>query len=111
MNLGLQSGRRTLKATTPAVHTSSGSSDPRFVFLTTQAACDRLGYTGRWRLRSLYRFIEANGIPKYYRSPRRFLVRLSDLLAVLKRGGVSHASQRGATAVSGATSAEEIPCS
>jgi len=68
-------------------------SDPRFVYLTSTQACAFLGYEGRWKLRSLYRWIAANGVPRHYRSPRRFLLRLSDLIAVLTRGGRSHASQ------------------
>lgn len=91
----------------PAFDALHGGNDPRLVFLTSQAACAFLGYTGRWRLRSLYRFIEANGTPKHYRSPRRFLLRLSDLLAVLKRGGVSHRNQSDAVVGIPSTSAVE----
>ncbi len=68
------------------------SADPRLTYLSTQDACTFLGYTGTWRLRSLYRWIEANGVPKFYRSPRRMRLRLSDLLEVLQRGGKSRAA-------------------
>lgn len=75
----------------PVSHGSTGGvSNALPAYLTSQQACDFLGYTGEWRLRSLYRFIDANGVPKHYRSPRRFLIKRVDLESVLRHGGRRH---------------------
>lgn len=52
-------------------------------WLTTREACDYLRYTGKHRLRSLYRFLERTGIPTSRRSPRCILIARADLLRAL----------------------------
>jgi hypothetical protein len=91
---------RALQTPAPRFDAAHGGGDPRWIYLSTEEACTFLGYVGRWRLRSLYRWVEANGVPKFYRSPRRLRLRLSDLLAVLKRGGCSHGVNPAASVVS-----------
>lgn len=56
-------------------------------WLSTLEACDYLGYRGTHRLRSLYRFLQVNGVPVGRLSPRRLRIKRSDLDAVLRRGG------------------------
>lgn len=51
----------------------------RSPWLTTREACEYLRYVGKHRLRSLYRFLERNGVPTSRRSPRCVLVARVDL--------------------------------
>lgn len=48
-------------------------------WLSSQEACAYLRFTGADRLHSLYRFIQAHGITKRYRSPKRLLLKRADL--------------------------------
>lgn len=48
-------------------------------WLTTREAADYLRYRGKHALRSLYRFLKANGIPIRHRSPRCLLIAKADL--------------------------------
>jgi hypothetical protein len=52
-------------------------------WLRTDEACEYLRYRGKHQLRSLYRFIERNGIPTSRRSPRAILLLKSDLDAAI----------------------------
>jgi len=63
-------------------------SRPDPIWLTTDKACAHLCFTGKDRLRSLYAFIKAKGIPKHYRGKRTLLLDRHDLdAAVQGRGG------------------------
>ena len=48
-------------------------------FITTAEACDYLRYTGKHRLKSLYRFLERNGVKVTRRSARALLIQRKDL--------------------------------
>jgi len=61
-------------------------------WMTTREACEYLRFTGSDRLNSLYRFIEAKGIRKRYRSPKRLLLSRADIDAAL--AGVGAARRR-----------------
>lgn len=56
------------------------------VWLTTLEACDYLRYTGKHRLRALYRFIERKGIKTYTRSRRALLISRVDLDQAIRAG-------------------------
>jgi hypothetical protein len=56
-------------------------------FFRTDEACAYLGYRGRHALRSLYRWIERNGVRTMRRSPRCILIRKSDIDQVI---GAAH---------------------
>jgi hypothetical protein len=78
--------------------TSTSAASP---YLTTAEACDYLRFTGADRLNSLYRFLEAHGVPKRYRSARRLLVSRADLDAALagrtaarRRNAIKRATRR-----------------
>lgn len=51
----------------------------RSPWLTTQEACDYLRYTGKHRLRSLYKFLARNGVPTSRRSARSNLIARADI--------------------------------
>lgn len=75
---------------------------PRQVFgpwLTSEEACDYLRYTGKHRLRSLYKFIERTGVNVHRRGGRNLLLKRTDLDAAV---GV-HTAESATTAVSRAT--------
>lgn len=60
---------------------------PFGVWLTTTEACDYLRYTGKHRLRSLYKFIARNQVKTSRRSARRLLIARRDLDQLVERGG------------------------
>lgn len=57
------------------------------VWLTTDEACAYLRYTGKHRLRSLYKFIARNEVKTSRRSARRLLIARRDLDQTVERGG------------------------
>lgn len=58
---------------------SGGEPQTFGVWLTTIEACAYLRYTGKHKLRSLYKFIERNGVKVARRSPRKLLIARVDL--------------------------------
>lgn len=60
---------------------------PFGVWLTTDEACAYLRYTGKHRLRSLYKFIARNEVKTSRRSARRLLIARRDLDQTVERGG------------------------
>lgn len=57
-------------------------------WLTTDEACAYLRFEGKWKLRSLYRFLKVNGVPTARRSRMRLLIARADLeQALLGTGG------------------------
>lgn len=70
-------------------------------WLTSAEACDYLRFTGSDRLNSLYRFLNAHGVRRRWRSARRLLVSRLDLDAAL--AGQTAARRRNAIARGGVT--------
>ena len=54
-------------------------------WLNTEQACAYLAFTGTDRLHSLYRWLDAQGVRRFYRSPRRVVVLRTDLDDALRR--------------------------
>lgn len=69
--------------------------DPfRGPWFTTEIACQYLCFTGVDRLNSLYRWLEANGVPKSYRSPKRLLIAKRDIDEALRKPGAARRRNR-----------------
>lgn len=49
------------------------------VWMTSREACEYLRFTGKDRLHSLYAFLNAKGVPRYYRSTKSLMLKQSDL--------------------------------
>lgn len=71
-------------------------------WLTTREACAYLRFTGSDRLNSLYRFLNAHGVPRRWRSARRLLVLRQDLdralagqFAARRRNAMKRAGEAG----------------
>ncbi len=60
----------------------------------SQTACEYLCFTGSDRLHSLYRWLDANGIPRQYRSPKRLLIAKRDIDQALRLPGTARRRNR-----------------
>lgn len=61
-------------------------------WMTTEEACEHLRYAGKHRLRSLYAFLKANGVPTARRGKRTLLIARLDLDRAI---GAGHRTEPG----------------
>jgi len=80
MSITSQETRSTDAPNRPSSGKSSIAPSP---WMASAEACDYLRFTGSDRLNSLYRFLNAHGVRRRYRSARRLLVARADVDAAL----------------------------
>jgi hypothetical protein len=64
-------------------HSAERLDDRRW--MNTDQACEYLAFTGKDRLNSLYRWLDAQGVRRHYRSSMRLLLLRADLDDAIKR--------------------------